>query len=177
MELYSCFPAAVRSQVREIGIAEDRPHTVTGGMAFGGGPLNNFVLQAQAKMTHCLRADPGSVGLVTAVSGVLTKQGIGLWSTELRGQGFAYADVSAATEARIEAVEVVADASGPAKIASYTVLYDAGVAARAVMLCDLPDGRRKLAVKHDPDFAEAMTQEEFCGRPVELLDDNDVNLA
>lgn len=168
LELYSCFPVAVRVQLRELGIAEDRSHTVTGGMAFGGGPLNNFVLQAQAKMAERLRAESGSLGLVSAVSGVLTKQGVGLWSTEPRGDGFAFGDVSAATQAHIEPVEVVADVRGAARIASYTVLYEGAEIARAVLLCDLPDGRRTIAVCQDRDPAERMTIEEFCGRELNL---------
>ncbi len=52
LELYSCFPVAVRVQARELGIDEARPLTVTGGMTFAGGPLNNFVLQALAKMAR-----------------------------------------------------------------------------------------------------------------------------
>ncbi|HKY16475.1 MAG TPA: hypothetical protein VJM33_16230, partial [Microthrixaceae bacterium] len=45
-ELYSCFPAAVQVQVRELGLDPGRPLTTSGGMSFAGGPLNNFVLQA-----------------------------------------------------------------------------------------------------------------------------------
>ena len=81
-ELYSCFPVAVRVQARELGLDEKGNVTVTGGMAFGGGPLNNFVLQALARMAHVLRGDPGATGMVNAVSGILTKQGVSLWSTE-----------------------------------------------------------------------------------------------
>ena len=177
MEIYSCFPSAVRVQLRELGISEDRTHTVTGGMAFGGGPLNNFVIQALAKMAQVLRQDPGSVGLVTAVSGVLTKQGVTLWSTEPRGEGFAFVDVSAEAEARIEDVEVVAAASGPATIASYTVLFENDSAARAVLLCDLPDGRRTLVVNHDPQFAAQLTQGEWCGRAIDIQAGGAVRLA
>jgi len=177
MELYSCFPVAVRAQLRELGISPERQHTVTGGMAFGGGPLNNFVLQALAKMVKVLRADPGSLGLVTAVSGVLTKQGASLWSTEPRGQGFAFRDVSEATRAQIEAVEVVAGLTGHAQIAGYTVLFEGDAAARAVLLCDLPDGRRTLVVCHDPQLASRMTEAEFCGRSVEIETDGAVRVA
>src|SRR5205807_1120781 len=46
IDLYSCFPAAVQTAARELGLPLDRPLTVTGGMTFGGGPLNNYVLQA-----------------------------------------------------------------------------------------------------------------------------------
>jgi hypothetical protein len=60
-----CFPSAVRVQVRELGIDLRRPPTLTGGMAFAGGPLNNFVFQALVTMARVLRADPGSVGLPT----------------------------------------------------------------------------------------------------------------
>ena len=44
-DLYSCFPSAVEIACREIGLAEDDPRglTVTGGLAFFGGPGNNYV--------------------------------------------------------------------------------------------------------------------------------------
>ena len=67
VELYSCFPAAVRVQQRELGIPLSRRVTQTGGMTFGGGPLNNFVIQSWVKMVERLREDQGSRGLVTAV--------------------------------------------------------------------------------------------------------------
>ena len=87
-ELYSCFPSAVRIQQREIGFDPQESTTVTGGMPFAGGPLNNFVLQALVKMIQILRQDPGSLGMVNAVSGLLTKQGVSLWSSEPRSEGF-----------------------------------------------------------------------------------------
>ena len=59
MELYSCFPQAVRVQLEEIPVDAGRPLSVTGGMTFGGGPLNNFVLQATVKMAQLLRSHRG----------------------------------------------------------------------------------------------------------------------
>ncbi|MBW2243136.1 MAG: acetyl-CoA acetyltransferase, partial [Deltaproteobacteria bacterium] len=88
-ELYSCFPSAVRVQQRELGVPRELAVTVTGGMTFAGGPLNNFVLQAAVKMAQVLRDDPGSIGMLNAVSGMLTKQGVSLWSTEA-GNPFAF---------------------------------------------------------------------------------------
>ena len=49
--------------------------TVTGGMAFAGGPFNNAVLQSMAAVVPRLRADPDALGAVTTVSGLLTKPG------------------------------------------------------------------------------------------------------
>jgi acetyl-CoA C-acetyltransferase len=174
MELYSCFPAAVRVQSRELGIDPGRPLSVTGGMAFGGGPLNNFVLQAQAKMTQVLRADPGSLGLVTAVSGIINKQGVGLWSSEPRGEGFGYEDVGEEVAAIDTPIEVIAEADGAARVASYTVLHQGGKPVQGVLLCDLDDGRRALVTS--ADLAETMTREEICGRRVQLRGPRAVSL-
>ncbi len=90
-ELYSCFPSAVRVQQRELGLNDESVPTIMGGMAFAGGPFNNFTYQATAAMAARLRdatGDPGgssgsrALGLVTTVSGLLTKPALAVWSTE-----------------------------------------------------------------------------------------------
>jgi acetyl-CoA C-acetyltransferase len=81
LDLYSCFPAAVQITAGELGIDRARRLTVTGGMTFAGGPLNSYVLHSTAAMADVLRADPGSTGLVTSVSGFITKFGAAVWST------------------------------------------------------------------------------------------------
>jgi len=168
-ELYSCFPVAVRVQARELGMDEHDPVTVTGGMAFAGGPLNNFALQGMVGMARVLRDDPASTGVVTAISGMLTKQGVSLWSGEPGDAGFHHDDVSAEAEAAVERVEVVADAAGPATVASYTVLHS-GAAPQVVVLCDLPDGRRTLARSDDAGLIATAEHDELCGRAVGLED-------
>ena len=168
-ELYSCFPAAVRIQARELGLDLDRAPTVTGGMTFGGGPLNNFVLQAAARMAEVLRADPGSHGLVSAVSGMLTKLGFSVWSTRPGpASGFAYRDVGKAVERETPRATVVSDHDGAAVVASYTVVYGAEAPVQGVALCDLPDGRRTIATTTDPDSMREMTVGEWCGRRVRV---------
>jgi acetyl-CoA C-acetyltransferase len=171
LELYSCFPAAVRIQALELGIDESRPLSVTGGMTFAGGPLNNFVLQAAVKLAEALRADPGGHGLLTAVSGMLTKQGVSLWSTRPGEEGFVGADVSEQVAREVEVVPVAEAAKGPARIAGYTVVHGASGPERGVAYCDLPDGARALAETRDPDWLARLEREEWVGREVELLDD------
>lgn len=168
LELYSCFPVAVRVQVREMEIPAGRALTVTGGMPFAGGPLNNFVLQAMARMARILRSDGGSCGMLTAVSGMLTKQGVSLWSSGPPVQPFRHADVTDQVAAAAQTVEVIADYSGPATVASYTVLYEGDAPVRAVAICDLPGGQRTLAATADPKLARSMTEGEFCGRSVKV---------
>ncbi len=168
LELYSCFPSAVRVQARELGIDESRSLTVTGGMAFAGGPLNNFVYQALARMARVLRADPGSAGMVNAVSGVLTKQGVSLWSTERAPGPFRFEDATAETAREAEPVPFAPATTGPAVVASYTVLFDGEAPSRTVLLCDLEDGRRALATSPDPALAELALHVELCGRKLRL---------
>jgi acetyl-CoA C-acetyltransferase len=136
-------------------------------MTFAGGPLNNFVLQALVRMARVLRADPGSTGLLTAVSGVLTKQGVSLWSSE-PGPGFRAEDASAETARELEAVPVVAAGDGPGRVAAYSVLCEPGGARRTVLLCDLEDGTRALVASSDTALAERALREELCGRALRL---------
>jgi acetyl-CoA C-acetyltransferase len=168
LELYSCFPAAVRVQTREPGIDPARRLTLSGGMAFAGGPLNNFVLQGLVRMAGALRSDAGGTGLLTAVSGMLTKQGVSLWSARPPRRPCAWIDVSAEVATATRTVEVAPDHDGPATIATYTVQHEHGAPARAALLCDLPDGRRALAVSTDAALAAAMCESEYCGRRVQL---------
>ncbi len=80
VDLYSCFPVAVRIQATELGLPLDdpdhRPLSIGGGMTFGGGPLNNASFQALARMVPVLRDAPGTTGLLTFISGLITKHAI-----------------------------------------------------------------------------------------------------
>lgn len=166
MELYSCFPQAVRVQLEELGLSSQRDLSVTGAMTFGGGPLNNFVLQATVKMAQLLRAEPGSNGLVTCVSGMNTKQGCALYSTAANADGWQFADVSDAVRDATELCELVSDCEGAATVAGYTVLYQGENPWRAVAVCDLADGRRTVAFSEDSEMLEAMLGDEYVGRSV-----------
>ena len=170
MELYSCFPQAVRVQLAEIGLSEDRQLSVTGAMTFGGGPLNNFVFQATVKMTQLLRDDEGSCGLVTCVSGMNTKQACALYSSQPNTAGWQYADVTDEVRAATEECELVSGYEGPASIAGYTVLYQGDAPSRAVAVCDLPDGTRTVAYSEDSAVVEGMLVGEFVGRSVAITE-------
>jgi acetyl-CoA C-acetyltransferase len=168
VDLYSCFPAAVRVQAAELGMTADRPLTVTGGMTFGGGPLNNAVLQATAKLVAVLRDDAESVGLVTSISGMITKHGGALWSTRPPDRGFLAADVSDAA-ARVTEQRDLADAyRGSATVVGCTVAHDRGEPVSAHVVAATPDGRGVAARCDDRDVAAAMTTEEWVGRDVQV---------
>ena len=167
-ELYSCFPSAVRVQQRELGIDPALPVTLTGGMTFGGGPLNNFVLQALVKMAQTLREAPGSTGMVNAVSGLLTKQGVSLWASRPPNGAFAHDDVSAATAETAPSVAVTPDVSGAGTIATYTVSFEGDEPVRASMIVDLDGGGRTVTSSTERDVCDTLLGEEGCGRAVHL---------
>ena len=81
-DLYSCFPAAVEVATRSLDIADDdpRPLTVTGGLGFAGGPVNNYPAHAIARMVEVLRADPSGYGCTTALGWYISKHATGIWS-------------------------------------------------------------------------------------------------
>jgi acetyl-CoA C-acetyltransferase len=162
VELYSCFPAAVRVQRAELGLGADAPATITGGMAFAGGPFNNFVLQATVAMIERLRANPGNRGLVTAVSGLLTKPGLTVWSTE--------------PTVEVEPVDLVADARAATAVASLDEdPHGSGVIAtyttagpRVSAIIDLDSGQRAVAACDDAALAERGTAEDLIGLAVSV---------
>jgi acetyl-CoA C-acetyltransferase len=140
-------------------------------MAFAGGPFNNFVLQSTAAMVPRLRAEPGALGAVTTVSGLLTKPGIGVWSARPEGRPPLVADltgeVASATSTR-EVVETLDGYRGDARVVTYTVTYDGLDPVRTVALCDTTDGRRCVAVSDDAGLAGQAVATELIGSEVRV---------
>jgi acetyl-CoA C-acetyltransferase len=174
VETYSCFPAAVRVQQRALGLGPDSTPTVTGGMAFAGGPFNNFVYQVTATVARALREGAGSLGVVTTVSGLLTKPGIGVWSGRPDGQPPLIADLAGLAEERTAVVDPAAVVEtldgfrGDATVVTYTVTYEAMDPVRSVVLCDTTDGRRCVAISEDPELAGHAVTDELIGTRVHI---------
>ena len=169
IELYSCFPAAVEVYAGELGIALDKqPLTVTGGMTFAGGPLNNYVLQATCKMAELLRAQPASVGLISSVSGMLTKQAFALWSGAAGNNTFEFVDVSEEVRTVDQPLDLVADYSGVANITAYTVIYNGDTPSRAIVVATLPDGRRTVVYSENEKLMHEMMHKSCCNLSIDI---------
>ena len=168
IEIYSCFPAAVAVQQAELGLNLDRLCTVTGGMAFAGGPLNNFVLQATVEMIETLRAEPGAYGAVTAVSGLLTKPGLTVWSTEAPAEGLLIADLADEARAATAEVPLDEDPSGEGTVATYTVVYEGMEPSGVRAIVDLASGSRAVAALDAPDVAASAVVEDLIHTPVTI---------
>ncbi len=171
VDLYSCFPIAVRLQARELGLDDGRPLTVGGGMAFAGGPFNNAVLQATVRAAELLAGGSDANALVSAVSGMLTKQGMTVWSTTPPADGFRHLDVTAEVAVAVPERPVAADADhqGEGTVVTSTVRYQGMEPAEGIVLVDLDHGGRGIGVVADPAVAAAMTTDEWSGRRVRLV--------
>ena len=152
VDLYSCFPVAVRLQARAFGRDLGGPLTVTGGMAGAGGPLNSYSLGSLAAMVDVLRDDAGSVGMVTSVSGMLTKVGLGVWSTRPPEGGFRAVDVSEEVAAATAVRPVDAALGGPATVVGATLVHEGGAPSQGVAVVESDDRVRTVATTEGPQL-------------------------
>jgi acetyl-CoA C-acetyltransferase len=169
IELYSCFPIAVDTFADALNLRPDRDLTITGSMAFAGGPYNNYFFQATARAAQLLRAGAGRTALLSCVSGILTKQAFALWSSDPPSVGFVSRDVTPAVAATAAEVPVELDYTGGGKVAGCTVLYERGEQPRAVALIDTDDGARAIAVSTADEIITGMQSAEWVGRRVQVV--------
>lgn len=148
VELYSCFPCVPKMARRVLDWPVDRPATVFGGLTFGGGPIGNYMSHAVVSMVHKLR-DEGRYGLLFANGGFATHNhtivigrepiAAAAFPQEFHFQGEADA-------ARGAVPAIVENYEGPARIETYTVLYERdGSAKWGVIVASTPTGGRTLA--------------------------------
>src|SRR5262245_47628618 len=171
LDLYSCFGSSVNFARDALGLAADdrRPLTVTGGLPYHGGAGSDYLTHSIATMTETLRADPGSVGLVSGVGMHMTKHVYGAYSTE---PGPVALPEQAAVQAELDgagACPIVADHDGQATVAAYSIVHGRdGDPEWGVVVCDVDDGARAYGKLTAPDLLVAAEAEELVGRTVQL---------
>jgi acetyl-CoA C-acetyltransferase len=178
VELYSCFPSAVRVQQRALGLDPAATPTITGGMAFAGGPFNHFVFVATRAVGQRLRNGTGHLGLVTTVSGMLSKPGLAVWSTTPPADGRPPTVADLAAEAlgapeRAPVADRAPQAPAIATVVSFTATYGGNEGldpVRTAIVGDLPDGVRIAASCDDAAIARLAIAEGLIGRHVEVKD-------
>ncbi|MEY3361377.1 MAG: hypothetical protein RL531_1096 [Actinomycetota bacterium] len=182
-DLYSCFPSAVQLALRATGLGgpatDPRPLTVTGGLGFAGGPGNAYVVRSIAAMVEACRADPGSLGLVTALGWYATKHAAGVYSTTPNPVTPEFVP-KARTQAVVDAQparRVAGAYSGPAELEATSIVVERD-GTPAFGLCSLltPDGSRAFANSTDVTLLTAMTTEAWEGRTVQVRGDGSTNL-
>jgi acetyl-CoA C-acetyltransferase len=179
VDLYSCFPSAVQVAANELGLPLDdpqRPLTVTGGLTFAGGPWNNYVSHSIATMAERLVAAPGTVGLISANGGYLTKHSFGVYGTRPPTGDFRWEDVQSSVDA--EPTRVAEEQwVGIGTVETWTTPFTRdGVPEKAFVAVRTPENTRALAVITDADEAEATIREDIAGAKVRVEADGTASL-
>jgi acetyl-CoA C-acetyltransferase len=163
VDLYSCFPSAVHLAMTEMEFPPDRPLTLTGGLTFGGGPFNSYVLHSLCQATEDLRRDRTRPALLSAVGGFMSSHAVLTLGGEPLGGGFESHDLTEEA-AQLPGRAYQADHQGEIEIESYVVPHVNEHPERAVIAGRTLDGSRCWAQSRDPELLKAMVAEEFCGR-------------
>jgi acetyl-CoA C-acetyltransferase len=176
VDLYSCFPSAVQIAAAELGLDVERPLTVTGGLSFAGGPWNNYVMHSIATMAARLRDAPGTVGLVTANGGYITKHAFGVYGTEPPAGGFRHGEPQAEVDSLPRRVLDEAP-DGEVVIETWTAMHDRdGQPETGIVVGLLEDGRRALGTTSDPDALKVLVTEDVGGRRARIRPDGATEL-
>jgi acetyl-CoA C-acetyltransferase len=166
-DLYSCFPSSVQITRDMIGLSGDdkRDLTITGGLPYFGGPGNNYVMHAIARMVEHLRENANSKGLVTGNSFYMSKHCACIYST-IPVLGAPWRADLAGCQQTVDSrprPAVADDPTGTGRIETYTVTFgqdnepDTGI-----VIGRTDDGRRFAAyTPKDMDLLKSMTVEDF----------------
>ena len=163
-DLYSCFPVAVSMFSKSLNLKNSRNLTITGGMPFAGGPLNSYVIHSTVKMIENIRNKKKSVGVVTGVSGMMTKQSYALWAKEPITE-FMHKDFTSEVQKKEQPIELSSLQEGVGNIIGYTTLHRTDPV-KAIIYLNCEDGKRKLITSTDKSIIKSMETKEWVKRKV-----------
>lgn len=168
-DLYSCFGSSLNFAIDALGLSPSDPRgfTVTGGLPFAGGPGSGYMLHSTAAMVDVLRADPGSLGMVSGVGMHMTKHAFGVYSSTRPESPDPLRSPTSGSPARGRPIEPAVD--GEATVAAYTVVHArSGEPEWGLVICDLPGGERAYGRVDHPGWLSAMESEEWVGAVVRM---------
>jgi acetyl-CoA C-acetyltransferase len=161
-ELYSCFPVAVQLFAEALNIPENIDKTITGGMPFAGGPLNNYMLHATAQVLMRIRDNNSEVGLITGVSGMMTKQALAIWGKN-PAMDFQSMDVTAEAE-KLEVPVPMSDlkkGNATSNWLHYSLRKIKSI--KAVFYAEDSQGHRLVLTSNDQQIIKQVEEEECIG--------------
>jgi acetyl-CoA C-acetyltransferase len=178
VDLYSCFPAAVEVQAAELGFDLARPLTITGGMTFSGGPYNNYSLQGAAAMVTALTNGPAdTIGLTSAVSGLLTKPSVTLWSNAAPRNAYTCVDVTDQARSVTAVRTVDPDLVGAATVVGATVIPGRSGDLTTVAVVESADGVRSVVQSSEHAVGERFLIKDPVGAAVTISQPGEFSLG
>ena len=164
-DLYSCFPIAIQMFCDSLKLDLSSSLTITGGMSFAGGPLNHYVLCSTTQLIEKLRKNREKIGLITGVSGLMTKQSYALWSDYYIDK-FSMVDVTDQAKKIDKPIPLSNKNSGTATIIGYTILLDKDNCKKAVIYAECRDKKRLIFNSKNLEVINSMEISEWIGKKV-----------
>ncbi|MBV7495063.1 hypothetical protein KW837_12405 [Pseudomonas sp. PDM24] len=148
VELYSCFPTVPKMARRALGLPEQKPLSLAGGLTFFGGPANNYMTHALAAAVRALRERKGQTALIYGQGEFVTKHAAVVLATKPPKQPPQMLDVQAdANAAAGPQPPLLESYQGIATIESFTIIYDRnGAPSQAPVVTRTPNGDRVVAL-------------------------------
>ena len=174
-ELYSCFPIAVQLFAKALSIPDNIDKTITGGMPFAGGPLNNYMLHATAQALMKIRENNSEVALITGVSGMMTKQALAIWGKN-PAMNFASKDVTKEAEKLELPVPMSSLSSGEGKVIGCTTLYEKNQPLKAVFYAEDSQSHRLVLTSTKSEIIKQVEEEECVGKKINYSNNRFVSL-
>lgn len=178
-DLYSCFPSAVQMAMHALGLPEKdpRPLTVTGGLAFFGGPGNNYTMHAIATVAEQIRQNRNIKALVTANGWYNTKQSVGVYGAK-PGTGTWHTSDHLDIQKNINdqaLPELQEKASGVMTVEAYVIRHDRDDnPSLGTVIGRLENGRRALAhIRADISDLLGMEKNELVGKSGRVVYDEE----
>jgi len=145
VELYSCFPIVPLLARHVLDLPDELPPTVTGGLAFFGGPMNNYMGHAIVAMTRKLRSGGASTGLLYGQGGFMTKHHALVLGSSPAAFSPLTRDVQEKADALRRPVPMMIDEyNGRATVETFTVIHDRSGQPTLGVIIALTDGGARL---------------------------------
>ena len=164
-DLYSCFPVAVKMFIKALKIKKDKPLSVTGSMPFAGGPLNSYVLHSSVEMIKKIRMGEVNFGLVTGVSGMMTKQSFCIWGNEYK-KGFLHHDVTEKAALVEKPSKLSKETQGICTIIGYTFFEANDHKMKAILYLEDKNHDRKVLSSQDKHLIDLLESENCIGMTI-----------
>jgi acetyl-CoA C-acetyltransferase len=148
-------------------------------LAYHGGPGSNYLTHSLAAMVETLRADPGSLGMVSGVGMHMHKHVFATYSTT-PGALVPPDDAWVTAEGSMAQAPIIEAYDGPGTVATYSVVHGRdGTPEWAALICDVPPSgddpdaavARCYARLTDPDSLGSAESEELIGCRVRVTAD------
>jgi acetyl-CoA C-acetyltransferase len=134
-------------------------------MPFAGGPLNNYMIHATAQVLEKIRKDPSEIGLITGVSGLMTKQALAIWGKD-PVMDFRSKDVTNEAAKIEKPVPMSSEKDGEGKVLGCTTLFEKNEGVKAVIYAEDSNLHRKVITSIDKDVINNLGEEEWVGKKI-----------